>query len=182
MNNPSNKDECLPYWLTAKNKKPSPSELTTFQSPYSLRKTNRLSYDNQIWTVGDIAYLVDEEESDKTIYAQVIELYENDFCIKKAKIEWLVPKANLKVSPCKMVFLKTFKPEDYTHVNVDHRLFSMTCLTFVMHVPDLLEYRGRIGTNYLVDTQLPSHAERYAESDEDDGPKSKSKVRRLLNK
>lgn len=169
-------------WLTKKNKKPSPSELITFHCPYTLRKTEQFRFNNQLWTVGDIVSL-SESKSNKIVYAQVLELFENNLCEKRAKIMWLAPKANIGViDELKKVHHNSFKPNAFVHVSVDKRLVPIHCLTFVMGVPNQFEYKKHIGTDYLVNTHIISHAERYAESDEDDGPKSKSKVRRLLNK
>lgn len=169
-------------WLTKKNKKPSPSELITFHCPYNLRKTTQFRLNNVLWTVGDIVSLK-ESKSNRTFYAQILELFENDLCEKRAKIIWLAPRSNVGVSDeLKKVHHNSFKPNEFVHISVDKRLVPMHCLTFVMNVPNQFEYKQNIGTDYLVNTQIISHAERYAESDEDDGPKSKSKVRRLLNK
>jgi len=169
-------------WLTKRNKKPSPSELITFHCPYTLRKIAQFRVNNQLWTVGDIVSL-NESKSNKIIYAQVLELFENDLCEKRAKIMWLAPKLNIGVTDeLKKVYHNRFKPNAFIHVTVDKRLIPIHCLTFVMNVPNQSEYKKHIGTDYLVNTCIISHAERYAESDEDDGPKSKSKVRRLLNK
>lgn len=169
-------------WLTKKNKRPSPSELITFQCPYTLRKTAQFRVDNQLWTIGDIVSL-NESKSNKTIYAQVLELFENDLCEKRAKIIWLAPKSNVGITDeLKKVHHNSFRPNVFIHVSVDKRLIPIHCLTFVMNVPNHFEYKKYIGTDYLVNTCMVSHAERYVESDEDDGPKSKSKVRRLLNK
>lgn len=169
-------------WLTKKNKRPSPSELITFHCPYSLRKTAQFRLDNKLWTIGDIVSL-NKSKSNKIFYAQILELFENDLCEKRAKIIWLAPKSNIGVSDeLNKKCHDRFKPNDFVHVTVDKRLVPIHCLTFVMNVPNQFEYKKNIGTDYLVNTQIISHAERYAESDEDDGPKSKSKVRRLLNK
>lgn len=162
-------------WLTKKNKRPSPSELITFHCPYSLRKTAQFRFNNILWTIGDIVSL-NKSKSNKNFYAQILELFENDLCEKRAKIIWLAPKSN--IGTCH----NRFKPNDFVHVTVDKRLVPIHCLTFVTNVPNQFEYKQHIGTDYLVNTQIISHAERYAESDEDDGYKSKSKVRRLLNK
>lgn len=137
---------------------------------------------NQLWTIGDIVS-VSQPNSAKIIFAQIIELYENQLCEKRAKIIWLAPKANVGVTDeSKMVFYDTFIPNEFVHISVDQRLAPIHCLKFVMNVPNLFEYKKHIGTDHLVNTFIVSHAERYAESDEDDGQKSKSKVRRLLNK
>jgi len=172
----------LEGWLSQENPIPSPSELYTFRCPYTLRKTEQFRFMNQLWTVGDIVSL-SESKSNKIFYAQIIKLHENELCEKRAKIMWLAPKANVGVTDeSKKVHYDTFKPNDFVHVSIDSRLVPIHCLTFVMSVPNLFEYKKHIGTDYLVNTHIVSHAERYAESDEDDGPKSKSKVRRLLNK
>lgn len=169
-------------WLTTKNKKPSPSELISFRCPYTLRKTERLYFNNKYWTVGDIVSL-GEVKSNRVFYAQILELYENDFCEKRAKIIWLGPKSNINAkSEDSKIHYDKFQPNDFTHISVDSRLIPVHCLTFVMNVPDQFEYKKLIGTDYLVDTKIITHAERYAESDEDDGPKPKNKVRRLLSK
>ncbi|XP_050440616.1 uncharacterized protein LOC126845772 [Adelges cooleyi] len=169
-------------WLTTKNKKPSPSELISFRCPYTLRKVRRIQFNNRSWTVGDIVSL-GEVKSKRIFYAQIIELYENDLCEKLAKIMWLGPKANVGVvNEHDKVHYDKFQPRDFVHVSIDTRLIPIRCLTFVMSVPNQYEYKKLIGTDYLDNTKIISHAERYAESDEDDGPKPKSKVRRLLNK
>jgi len=168
-------------WLTKKNKKPSPSELITFHCPYTLRKASQFRVNNQLWTIGDIVSL-NESKSNKTIYAQVTQLFENDLCEKRAKIMWLAPRSNIGISDeLNKVHYNSFKPSAFKHISDDKRLIPIHCLTFVMSVPNQFEYKKHIGTDYLVNTCMISHAERYAESDEDDGPKSKSKVRRLLN-
>lgn len=161
-------------WLTKENKKPSPSELITFRCPYTLRKSGNFRFQNQTWTVGDIVS-IRESKSNRIFYAQIVELLENDLCEKRAKIIWLRPKAHVGIT-------NGFNPNDFEHVFVDTRLQKMHCLTFVMKVPNHVEYKKHIGIDYLVNTNIISHMERYVESDEDDGPKSKSKVRRLLNK
>lgn len=169
-------------WLTKRNQKPSPSELITFHCPYNIRKTLQFRFNNISWTIGDIV-TVNDSNSIKTFYAQIMELFENDLCEKRAKIIWLAPKHNIGVTDeSKKVHFDNFKPNAFAHICVEKRLVPMYCLTFVMNVPNQFEYKKYIGTDYLVNTQIISHAERYAESDEDDGPKSKSKVRRLLNK
>lgn len=169
-------------WLSKRNIKPSPSEIITFNCPYTLQKSEQFQFNNQLWTVGDIVSLCGPK-SIKVIYAQIIELFQNSLCEKRAKIMWLAPKANIKViDEYKKVYYDKFKPNDFVHISVDKRLVPLNCLTFVMNVPNQFEYKKYIGTDYLVNTHILSHAERYAESDEDDGPKSKSKVRRLLNK
>ncbi|XP_025413190.1 uncharacterized protein LOC112685486 [Sipha flava] len=169
-------------WLSKKNRKPSPSESTSFECPYTLRKTDQIQYDNHLWTIGDIVSLR-RSASLKVFYAQIIELFENSLCEKRAKVMWLGPKSNIGVTyKKKLVHHESFKPNDFVHINLDKRLVSLDCLKFIMHVPNQFEYKKHIGTDYLVDTHIISHAERYAESDEDEGPKSKSKVRRLLNK
>ncbi|XP_025190254.1 uncharacterized protein LOC112590880 [Melanaphis sacchari] len=169
-------------WLTEENRRPCPSELYHFNCPYTLHETDQFRFMNQLWTVGDIVS-VNDPRSNKTIYAQIIKLYGNELCEKRAKIMWLVPKANTKVTDeSKKVHYDTFKPSEFVHISIDSRLVPIHVLNFVMNVPNLFEYKEHIGTNYLVNTNILSHAERYAESDEDDEPKSKSKVRRLLNK
>lgn len=169
-------------WLTKSNIQPSPSETITFKCPYTLRKIEQFQYKNQLWTIGDIASLTGPK-SKKVIYAQIIELFQNSFCEKRAKIMWLAPKLNIQVTDeDKKVHYDNFKPNDFVHICIDKRLVPLHCLVFVMNVPNQFEYKKYIGTAYLVNTKILSHAERYAESDEDDGPKSKSKVRRLLNK
>lgn len=171
-------------WFKMKNSVPSPSELITFHCPYNLRNTEQFRYKNQLWTVGDIVSLT-APISNKIIYAQIVELSENNVCEKRAKIMWLAPILNVGVTDeSKKVLYNNFKPNAYVHVNLDKRLVPIQCLTFVMNVPNLPEYKKHIGINYLVNTQIISHAERYAESDEDpnDGPKRKAKVRQLLNK
>jgi len=169
-------------WLTKNNKKPSPSELITFKCPYTLRKTKQFRYKNKQWTIGDIASLRDSK-FETIFYAQIMELLENDMCEKRAIIMWLAPNPNNRISDgLKNVNHNWFNPSAYIHVSIDHRLVPIECLTFVMTVPNLFEYKQRIGTNYLVDTQIISHHERYRESDEEEGPKSKSKVRRLYVK
>lgn len=161
---------------------PSPSESYEFPCPYTLHKTEQFRCTNQLWTVGDIVS-VSQPNSAKIIYAQIIELYENQLCEKRAKIIWLAPKANVGVTDeSKMVHFDTFTPNEFVHISVDQRLAPIHCLKFVMNVPNLFEYKKYVGTNHLVNTFIVSHAERYAESDEDDGQKAKSKVRRLLNK
>lgn len=169
-------------WLSRTNIKPSSSEYTSFECPYTLRKTDHITFENQLWIVGDIVSLR-KSASLKVFYAQIIELFENNLCEKRAKVMWLGPKANIKVK-CKsqMVHYDRFIPKEFEHIDLENRLISLDCLKFVMHVPNQFEYKKYIGTNHLVNTFIISHAERYAESDEDDGPKSKSKVRRLLNK
>ncbi|XP_060843427.1 uncharacterized protein LOC132923448 [Rhopalosiphum padi] len=163
-------------------KDPCSSTFYDFRCPYTLRKTDQFRYMNQLWTVGDIVSL-NEETSTRIFYAQILELHENDLCEKRAKIVWLGPKANIGVTDeSKKVHFDTFQPNEFAHIIVDDRLVPIHCLTFVMNVPNLFEYKKHIGIDYLVNTYIVSHAERYAESDEDDGPKSKSKVRRLLNK
>lgn len=161
-------------WLTKINNIPSPSELITFRCPYTLRKTAHFQYLDQTWTVGDIVSL-NESKSDRTFYAQIVELLENDLCEKRAKIIWLRPKENVKVSNC-------FNPNHFEHDFVDKRLLKIPFLTFVMKVPNHFEYKKHIGTNHLVNTHIISHTERYADSDDEDGSKSKAKVRRLLNR
>lgn len=169
-------------WLKIKNKKPSPSELITFSCPYKLRKTTQFRFDNKDWTIGDIVSL-SKPKSKKTIYAQILELFENDLCEKRAKIMWLAPKSNTEVSNASNKNSHNcFNPNSFVHVTIDKRLVPIHCLTFVTNVPNQYEYKKNIGTDYLVNTQIISHAERYAESDEEEGHKSKSKVRRLLNK
>lgn len=169
-------------WLSKRNIQPSPSEIITFNCPYTLRKSEQFQFNNQIWTVGDIVSLIGPK-SIKIIYAQIIELFQNSLCEKRAKIIWLAPKSNIEViDEYKKVYYDKFKPNDFIHISVDQRLVPLNCLTFVMNVPNQFEYKKYIGTDYLVNTHILSHAERYAESDEDDGPKSKSKVRQLLNK
>lgn len=169
-------------WLKMKNSVPSPSEVITFHCPYTLRKTEQFLYKNQLWTVGDIVSL-NAPKSNKIIYAQILELFENNVCEKRAKIIWLAPILNVGVTDeSKKVHYSNFKPNAYVHVNIDKRLVPIQCLTFVMNIPNLLEYKKYIGTNYLVNTHIISHAERYAESDEDEGSKKKVRVRRILNK
>lgn len=169
--------------LKEENKFPTPPEIFTFQCPYNLRKTQQFRYKNQQWTVGDIASLRSFLKPTKIIYAQILELFENGLCEKRAKIIWLAPKSNIGVTnEIKKVHHNSFKPNAFVHVSVDDRLVPIECLTFVMSIPNQYEYKIQVGTDYLVDTHIISHAERYAESDEDDGPKSKSKVRRLLYK
>ncbi|XP_026820428.1 uncharacterized protein LOC113559029 [Rhopalosiphum maidis] len=74
-------------WLPKK--KPSSSKSHDFRCPYTLRKTGHFKYNNQLWTVGDIASISKSEESSQTYYAQIIELHENDLCEKRAIIFWL---------------------------------------------------------------------------------------------
>jgi hypothetical protein len=181
---PSNPTEVsVPKKVKGKAKKdPCPSKLYKFRCPYTLRKTDHFREMNQLWTVGDIVSL-DDVDTTRIFYAQILELHENDFCEKRAIIVWLAPKANIGVTEeSEKVHFDTFQPSEFVHIVVDDRLVPIHCLTFVMNVPNLFEYKKHIGTDYLVNTYIVSHAERYAESDEDDGPKSKSKVRRLLNK
>lgn len=159
-------------WFKKKNYRPCPSELITFHCPYSLRKTAQFQFRSRLWTVGDIALV---GEPDKMAFAQILELYENDFCEKRAKVIWLAPKLDI-------INYTSFKANDYMHVKIDKRLVPIECLTFIMRVPNNCEYKKHIGTDYLVNTQIISHSERYTQSNAVAGPKSKSKVRRLLNK
>ncbi|XP_060847465.1 uncharacterized protein LOC132927029 [Rhopalosiphum padi] len=159
-------------WLVKKN--PSSSKLYNCRCPYTLRKTGQFIYNDQLWTVGDIVSL-HESKSSKIFYAQIIELHENDLCENRAKIFWLVPKANIGVTDeSKKVHHDTFKPTEFVHISVDERFISMDCLTFVMNVPNLFEYRQHVETDYLVNTYIAPHSERYAESSsESDGNKGK---------
>lgn len=171
------------HWLTSKNKRPSPSELITIQCPYNVRKTQQFQYKNQLWTVGDIVSLRSAQKSTKIFYAQILELFENELSEKRAKIIWLAPKSNIGVTDeIKKVHHNSFKPNAFVHMSVDKRLVPIECLTFVMSIPNQFEYKKQVGTDYLVDTYIISHDQRYAESDDDEGPKSKSKSRRLLHK
>jgi hypothetical protein len=144
-------------WLPKK--KPSSSKSHEVRCPYTLRKTGQFKYNDQLWTVGDIASL-DEPDSSRIFYAQIIELHENDLREKRAIIFWLAPKANIGVlEESKKVHHDTFKPTEFIHVYDDKRLVPMECLTFVMNIPNLFEYRLYVGTDYLVDTCIPPHSE-----------------------
>lgn len=170
-------------WLPKK--KPSSSKSHDFRCPYTLRKTGHFKYNNQLWTVGDIASLVNEEMT-KTCYAQIIKLLENDLCEKRAIIFWLGPKANIGVTDeSKKVHHDTFKPTEFVHVLIDKRLIPMECLTFVMNIPNFFEYRLHVGNDYLTDTYILPHSERYgdssSESDGDEEKRPKGRITRLLN-
>lgn len=169
-------------WLLRQNDTASPSEQMEFDCPYTLRKTNHIVLENHQWTVGDIVS-TKTPISLKYIYAQIIELLHNNLCERRAVVMWLSPKSNIGVTDeLHQMHHDNFNPNDFALINMDKRLVFLDCLKFIMRVPNQLEYKKYIGTDYLVDTQIISHGERYTESDEDDEPKSKSKVRRLLNK
>ncbi|XP_060848494.1 uncharacterized protein LOC132927945 [Rhopalosiphum padi] len=173
------------HWLAKQN--PSSSKSYAYCCPYTLplRKTGHLKYMNQLWTLGDIVSLC-KSESPKIFYAQIIELYENDFCEKLASIFWLAPKAYLGATEESKKHHDKFIPSEFEHSSVIDRLVPIHCLTFVMNVPNLFDYRIQISANNLVNTYIASHAERYAESssesDEDKGTEPKCKIARLLNK
>lgn len=167
---------------TDKKHYPAPSKYYSFDCPFTLHKVDHIMFKSHFWIIGDIAS-INTQESAKTVYAQIIELHRNSVCENRAKVVWLAPKANIGVTDeSKLVHHSHFKPNDFVHIESDTRLIPLECLTFIMHVPNEFEYKNRIGTECLVDQHIISHAERYADSDEDDGPKPKSKVRRLLNK
>lgn len=138
-------------WVNGLICNPCSPDKVTFHCPYSLRKTSQLIYEDKQWTVGDI---VSVSEPNNMAYAQIVELYENGFSVKKAKIIWLAPKLG---------FFTIFKPDDYMHIStIDRRLVPIECLTFVMKIPNSYEYKKYVGNNYLVDTEIIPHADRCA--------------------
>ncbi|CAH1731782.1 unnamed protein product [Aphis gossypii] len=129
----------------------SSSESCNNPCPHTLRETKHLQFMNTLYTVGDIVSIKNNVPNSKIIiYAQIIKLHENDLGEKRASIIWLAPKANIGITDnSKKVYYDTFIPNEFAHISVDERLAPISCLTFVMNVPNLFEYKFiNIGTNH----------------------------------
>jgi len=128
------------------------SESYNFSCPHTLRETKHLRFMNTLYTVGDIVFIINnanDPANKQIIYAQIIKLHENNLGEKRATIIWLAPKANIGVTDdSKKVHYDTFIPNEFAHISVDERLAPIHCLTFVMNVPNLFEYKKHIGADH----------------------------------
>lgn len=139
-------------WLNGATYRPCPSDNISFDCPYSLRKTSQFLFGDKLWTVGDI---VSVSEPNNKAFAQIVELYINGFCEKKAQVIWLVPKPGV-------TDYNSFRPDDFAHIrSFDKRLVPIECLTFIMKIPINFDYTKYVGNKYLVDTNITSHASRF---------------------